>query len=91
MPAHQEEMRGQRFSPNTTNATQMILEKKTSKHSEYDYAEKCQTSRWKPQRTSEDCTWQHQKYKVERWPHTPLSVGSILAAETVLFYLLTTN
>ena len=30
-------------------------------------------------------------YEVERWPHTPVSVGSISAAETVFFYLLTTN
>ena len=29
--------------------------------------------------------------EVERWPHTPVSVGSIPAAETVFFYLLTTN
>ena len=30
-------------------------------------------------------------FGVERWPHTPVSVGSIPAAETVFFYLLTTN
>ena len=29
--------------------------------------------------------------EVERWSHTPVSVGFISAAETVYFYLLTTN
>ena len=30
-------------------------------------------------------------YQVERWRHTTVSVGSITVAETVFFYLLTTN
>ena len=28
---------------------------------------------------------------VKRWPHTPVSVGSIPAAESVFFYLLAAN
>ena len=29
--------------------------------------------------------------EVERWSYTPVSVGTIHAADTVFFYLLTTN